>query len=295
MRGVPEMTLLCAADTARENILIVSYHSHSRFCDGKGEPEEFVRAALEKGFSVFGFSSHAPLPFETEWNMKTGDLPEYIRLTRELKERYAGRIELYTGLEADFFDGCTDWRTQPGIAYTLGAVHFLPHPQTGTAMPVDGNAKEFRETLETGFDGDIQAFGEAYYGKVREMLLSMPPNILAHLDVFRKNNSGERYFSEDDEWYREEIAKTLEVISLTDVIVEVNTGGMSRGYLKDPYPSWRILEEILASDIPIQLNSDVHQPDAVDFGYESVRAQLLKMGFTKQRVLYGGIWQDVSF
>jgi len=225
--------------------------------------------------------------------MKAEALPEYLRVTRELKERYAGRIELHTGLETDFFAGCTDWRTMPGITYTLGAVHFLPHPATGAAMPVDGNAKEFKETLEEGFDGDIQAFGEAYYGKIREMLLSMPPNILAHLDVFRKNNAGDRYFDEEDEWYREEIAKTLDVVSLTDVIVEVNTGGMSRGYLKDPYPSWWILSGIFEAGIPIQLNSDVHHPDAVDFGYEAVRSGLLKIGFTKQRVLYGGIWQDV--
>ncbi len=271
-----------------------SYHTHSRFCDGTGEPEDYVRAAIEKGFSAFGFSSHAPLPFATDWNMKASDMPEYLRLTKQLKEQYKGRIELYTGLETDFFPGCTDWRTMPGLSFTLGAVHFLPHPITGVAMPVDDDAKEFRNTLEDGFEGDIQAFGEAYYGALREMLVNMPPNILAHVDVFRKNNGGNRYFDEEDEWYREEVGKTLEIILLTDVIVEVNTGAMSRGYLKEPYPSQWVLEAILEAGIPIMLNSDAHSPEAVDHGYEEIRKYLLHLGFARQRVLYEGIWQDVA-
>ena len=75
--------------------------------------------------------------------------------------------------------------------------------------------------------------------------------------------------------------------------MEVNTGGMSRGTMKDPYPSWWVLESILEAGIPIVLNSDAHRPDAIDFGYDAVRRHLLRIGFRKQRVLYEGIWQDV--
>jgi len=273
--------------------LKVSFHSHSRFCDGIGDPEEYVLSAIQKGFSAFGFSSHAPLPFYTDWNMKITDLPEYIQLTHQLQVKYKDQIELYTGLESDFFDGCTDWRTTNGIQYTLGAVHFLPHPITNVPLPVDGNVKEFQETLEHGFYDDIQLFGEAYYGALREMMLTTPPNILAHIDVFRKTNGNGKYFKETEHWYQEEIEKTLEIALLSDVIIEVNTGGMSRGYTEIPYPSWWVLENILDAGIPIMLNSDVHHPDHVDFAYDSVLLQLKKIGFRTQRVLYNNIWQEV--
>lgn len=269
------------------------YHSHSRFCDGSGDPGDYARAAVERGFAAFGFSSHAPLPFDTEWNMKAEALPEYLAHTRMLREQHADSIELYTGLEADWFPGCHDWRTEPGIAYTLGAVHFLPHPAHGGPMSVDGSLKEFRSTLEEGFDGDIQAFGEAYFASVRDMLVTMPPNILAHLDVFRKNNAGERFFDEDAAWYREEMEKTLEVVLLSDVIVEVNTGGMARGYRKEPYPDWWVLEAVRDAGIPIMLNADAHRPEHIDFGYAEARGRLLGLGFQKQRILLGGVWQDV--
>ena len=270
------------------------YHSHSRFCDGAGEPEAYVLSAIAKGFRAFGFSSHAPVSFPTEWNMRAEALPEYLELTHALKKKYQDKIELYTGLEADWYPGCADWRTVPGVDYTLGAVHFLPHPAGDDPLPVDGALKEFKETLQTGFNGDIQAFGEAYFMAVREMLMTTPPNILAHLDVFRKNNGNERFFDEKDEWYQEEISKTLDVILLTDVIVEVNTGGMARGYTTDPYPSNWILHAIREAGIPIQINADAHAPENIDYAYEQVRHQLVVAGFTKQRVLFGGIWQDVA-
>ena len=225
--------------------------------------------------------------------MKAEDLPAYLALTQSLKERYQNELELYIGLEADWYPGCADWRTVPGVDYTLGAVHFLPHPAGGDPLPVDGDMKEFKRSLSEGFGGDIQAFGEAYFRAVRDMLVTTPPNILAHMDVFRKNNAGNRFFDETDFWYQEEIAKTLEVALLTDVIVEVNTGGMARGYLTEPYPSAWILQAIHEAGIPIQLNADAHLPENIDYAYAQSRDALRSLGFTRQRVLLGGIWQDV--
>ncbi len=273
--------------------LISNFHSHSRFCDGVGEPEEYVQAAIRAGMQVFGFSSHAPLCFETDWTMGLKDLPEYLRVTQSLREAYADRIELITGLETDWYPGCTDWRNTPGVFYTLGSVHFLPHPDVGIAMPVDSDQKTFRNALEDGFEGDIRAFGRAYFSAVRDMLAGMCPDILAHLDVFRKNNAGNRFFHEEAGWYRDEILKTLKAALLSGVIVEVNTGGMSRGYLDSPYPDWWALEAIREMNIPIMLNSDTHHPGTVDFGFTEVLPGLRRIGFTHQRILTKGAWQDV--
>ena len=42
---------------------LTNYHSHSLYCDGRASMEDFVRFALSEGFTSYGFSSHAPLPF----------------------------------------------------------------------------------------------------------------------------------------------------------------------------------------------------------------------------------------
>lgn len=271
-----------------------TFHTHSRFDDGQEELEDYIRLALEKNFQVFGFSAHAPVDFESDWHVQNECLDEYIDTTKYLKEKYVNEIEIYTGLETDYYEGCTDWRKKRGIDYTIGAVHFLVDENSGQKLPIDGTLKEFEDTLGNGFNNDIHALFRAYFGQIRDMLMKITPNIVAHLDVIRKNNSNNAFFDEDDIIYRDEVLKTLEIISLTNTIVEINTGGISRGYVKTPYPSVWILEACRDMDIPIMLNSDSHHPDNIDFYFEETLVVLKSMGINKQRILYKNEWCDVS-
>jgi HisJ family histidinol phosphate phosphatase len=66
--------------------------------------EDFVRFALSEGFTSYGFSSHAPLPFSTAWTMEWDIMDDYLSEFHRLKEKYAGRIELYIGLEIDYLN-----------------------------------------------------------------------------------------------------------------------------------------------------------------------------------------------
>ena len=56
----------------------VNYHTHCYFCDGKGHPEEYVLEAISRGFSVLGFSSHAPIKEINDWTLTESNLPDYI-------------------------------------------------------------------------------------------------------------------------------------------------------------------------------------------------------------------------
>lgn len=271
-----------------------TFHAHSRFDDGQEELETYIKSALEKNFQVFGFSAHAPVNFESNWHMQQESFYEYVASIKLLKEKYKNDIEIYTGLETDYYPGCTDWRRKNGIEYTIGAVHFLLNEQTGQYMPLDGSRKEFENTLEDGFDNDIHSLFKAYFAQIREMLMKMTPNIVAHLDVIRKNNSGNIFFTEDDRVYQDEILKTLDIISLTNTIVEINTGGISRGHTSTPYPSIWVLEVCRDMDIPIMVNSDSHHPDNIDFYYDEAYAILKSIGFSKQRILYKNEWCDVG-
>ena len=52
---------------------LTNYHSHTSFCDGKAPMESFIEEAIREGFTSYGVSSHAPLPFLTRWTI---DNPE---------------------------------------------------------------------------------------------------------------------------------------------------------------------------------------------------------------------------
>lgn len=91
---------------------LTNYHSHSLYCDGRAGMEDFVRFALSEGFTSYGFSSHAPLPFSTAWTMEWDIMDDYLSEFHRLKEKYAGRIELYIGLEIDYLNEASN----PSIA-----------------------------------------------------------------------------------------------------------------------------------------------------------------------------------
>ena len=40
--------------------------------------EDFIRFALSEGFTSYGFSSHAPLPFSTAWTMEWDAMDDYL-------------------------------------------------------------------------------------------------------------------------------------------------------------------------------------------------------------------------
>ena len=83
---------------------LTNYHSHSLYCDGRASMEDFVRFALSEGFTSYGFSSHAPLPFSTAWTMEWDRMNDYQAEFHRIKEKYAGKIELYLGLEIDYLN-----------------------------------------------------------------------------------------------------------------------------------------------------------------------------------------------
>lgn len=277
---------------------ISSFHVHGRFCDGCGEPEEYVLKALEAGFCAIGFSSHAPIPFENTWAMREEDLPEYTATIEALKSKYQGQIQIYRGMEIDYLPGLSgpksDWIKALNLDYTIGSVHFVERGPEGLNFSVDGSDEEIRYLLNKVYEGNIRAMVADYYRRIRKMVMLHQPDIAGHLDIIKKNNAGERYFSEGEEWYRREVLKTLETIAGAGVIVEVNTGGIARGYVNDLYPSSWILAECRRQNIPIMLNSDAHRPEALTAYYQEALKRLKELGFCEQKILFNQKWTTVE-
>lgn len=149
------------------------------------------------------------------------------------------------------------------------------------------------ETRDVIFQGKMRALIEKYYRLLAEMLWERPPSILGHLDVLKKNNTGSRFFNENESWYRKAVEEVLDAVAQQQVIVEVNTGGIARGYTDEMYPSDWILARMRERDIPVVLNSDAHRPDMIDAYYPQAAEKLKAVGYTRQKILLDNIWQDV--
>ena len=170
-----------------------NYHSHSTFCDGRSSMEEFVKFAIAKGVKKYGFSSHAPLPFNTHWNMKLDDFAEYQIEFYRLKENYSADIDLYIGLEIDyinnFFEARNELYVTRNFDYLIGSVHFLDRLPNGDFWCIDGNFNDFIAGLQTLFGGDIRLAAESFFEISMLMIQNGGFDIVGHVDKIALNGS----------------------------------------------------------------------------------------------------------
>jgi histidinol-phosphatase (PHP family) len=278
-------------------MLKTNYHSHCDFCDGKRPASEMALAAFERGFLSFGFSSHAPLPFGSGWHMKAPSLEAYAAEIRRLGRLYEGRMEIPLGLEIDFVEGIRDAGRGNfggiGLDYAIGSVHYLDPGKTcdpADMFTVDGPIEEFERGLARWYKGRIDALVRDYFAAVRAMIEKGGFDILGHLDLVRKNNWKSRFFDEGAAWYKAELSLTAECLSGRELIVEVNTGGMSRGYTSSPYPDLSALSELGRRGVKATICSDAHEPRSVDAFYLEARDALIAAGYRETSALVGGKW-----
>ena len=261
-------------------------HTHTDFCDGAGDVEAFCRTAWEKGLSAIGFSAHAPIAkktgLRTDWHMADDRLETYMESVRSARRRLEGRLPVYVGLEADFIPGLATPRNFQGLGmdYIIGSVHYVFPPDQGEPFTVYGPKEEFTGGLRR-FDGDGDALMEAYWDNVEAMIREGGFDILGHLDLIKKNNQQGDAFSMTSERWWNRIRRIVLLVAGSGVVVEVNTGGLSRGKTADPYPSGAILELLRLRETPVIITADAHSPEYLDGHYEEARRLLLDSGYTR--------------
>jgi len=271
-----------------------NFHNHCHYDDGKGTPEEHIKEAINQNVDILGFSCHAPLPFDALWTMNTDSLKEYLVVIRKLQKEYEKKIKILLGLEIDYIPN----KISPSIAeykhmnldYSIGSVHHLDCDSKGQYMPVDASDEYFELGLKTIYNGNIKKAVETYYRSIQEMVDLDGFDILGHFDLIKKNNKNNKYFYEDEKWYKDIVLELLEQVKNSGHIIEVNTGGMTRNYIDTTYPSPWILSECLKIGIPITLTSDSHSPKTVISGFENAAKSLLDIGYKEIFVLRERSW-----
>lgn len=258
-----------------------SYHTHNHYCDGECEIAEMIEAAIAAGLSEIGISSHAPLPFETGWNMPPARLASYVDEVRELRERYRDQITVLLSAEIDFIPNDAVERYQEealfskGFDYFVGSVHFLG--KRSSPRSFDDDEEGFAAILHEEYAGDMAAMTADYYRRLQGVLTMPGVRIVGHMDRIKRWNAGHTYFSGDEPWYHEAVEEFLTAVAASGHIVELNTAGWRRP-IGEPYPSRSILRRIGELGIPVTVNSDAHSPDEVVRDFDRAEALLSELG-----------------
>ena len=259
----------------------INLHTHSTFCDGKNTPEEMVLSALEKGFSVLGFSSHSMYPFSSYCHIPSNQHSDYVKAIRELAVKYQNRIKILCGFECDYFPPLSiPEKSHFGELkpdYLIGAVHYLVH--NNMQATVDDATNKVQEGLERLYKGDGRLCVHDYYQAQRDMLKQGNFEIWAHPDLVRKRNGLLHFFDETEEWYKDEVRETVKVAAKTGVIAEINTGAIARGAMDDVYPSSYFLSLLHDAGIPVCISSDCHNAPDLDCAFDRAIQIAKKAGY----------------
>jgi histidinol-phosphatase (PHP family) len=280
-------------------------HTHSDFCDGKGDIESFCQAAWEKGLAAIGFSSHAPIAkktgLKTDWHLRDGRLNEYIDAVHAARRRWEGKLPVYLGLEVDYIKGLSgpadrDFQ-ELGLDYIIGSVHYVFPPKGGEPFTVDSPREEFEADIKRHFGGDGAALAEAYWDAVEGMIAAGGFDILGHLDLVKKNNPSREWFSPESEAYKRRIRDIAVSVGKNGAVAELNTGGLNRGSTREPYPSPELLGLLHQQNVPVIITADAHAAGHLGGHYGLARELLARTGYTKTVFFEGkkggkAIWSE---
>lgn len=224
--------------------------------------------------------------------MKSTQFANYYNDIQNLKKVYQKKIEIYAGLEIDYFeDSSLEFSNQEcKMDFLIGSVHYLKQFSDGTHFCLDYSVSEFERGLKYIFENDIKKLVTHYYSSIVAMANKHQIDIIGHFDLIKKFNSDNKYFNQHDTWYRDLIYKTIDQLKKKNVVFEINTRGNYKGYSKEFYPSNWIIKYLIDNNVPLTINSDAHSPDEIICKFHKVINELKLMQLKYIYVFSKGKW-----
>ncbi|NLF28981.1 MAG: PHP domain-containing protein [Clostridiales bacterium] len=252
-------------------------HTHTSFSDGKCAPEEVVRRAIGLGFRSIGISDHSVQPFDAFFTIPAEREAEYQNTIRALADAHRDAIRVYLSVEFDAFGGVAD---RSEYDYLLMSAHYVERDGEYSLVDSPPNREKLFRFRDEAFSGDGVKLAVRFYEMLSEAVLRVRPDIMGHFDTIKRfNRFGALYDEASPKLHRARL-DALECVCESGALLEINTGGLARGYIDEPYPSralWRRFRELGGRAI---LGSDSHHPDTLNFGFDTMRDYMIEEGFS---------------
>ena len=250
---------------------LADFHVHTCYCDGKDSPGDIVKEEINLGMKRLGFSGHSYTAFDTEYCMSLEGTQSYMAEINGLKKEYSGQIEILCGIERDYY---SDVETE-GFDYVIGSVHYVD--VDGEFLPIDDSPEAFTNLIHRCND-DPYDMAERYYALVADVVNKTNADIIGHFDLITKFNEGGKFFDEENPRYVSACNDALDALLKTGKPFEINTGAISRGWRKTPYPSERILSYIASHNGSVILSSDSHDKATLMYKFAECEELARKFG-----------------
>lgn len=268
-----------------------SYHGgHSgEFCGhAQGQLANVVQAAVERGFTTYGLSEHAPRFFvEHLYPEERGLTPahlvdkfqRYVHRAMELRDEYQDRLELLVGFETEalpadlWADKMRELRHSAAFDYIVGSVHSVGD----TWIDLNAETSE-RAALACG---GWEALRCAYFDRLAELVETLEPEIVGHVDLIRRFDGHDFQFSGTAMQHAERV---LEAARAHGAALEVNAAPVRRGF-GPVYPGPQLLARAHQMGVAVTLGDDSHGPDGVGVGLDACMLAIARAGYREVHYL----------
>lgn len=223
---------------------VINMHTHTIRCQhARGEEREYVEKAIEAGFEVLGFSDHAPYIFEKDYvspiRMRLDELEGYVDTVLSLKQEYKKEIEIYCGLEMEYFPKYFDKTMAEIDAYPIDYMILGQHFYDGEEGWI-GTKRPWTDEKQL----------ELYVKRILDGLATERFFYVAHPDIM--------CYTGELEIYRKHMRKILQELKKRKMPIEVNVNGF-RDRLHYPNPEFIRLGVENGNDFVIGV--DAHAPE----------------------------------
>ena len=261
-------------------MLKANFHTHTVFCDGKNTAQEMVEKALELGFTHLGFSGH----MDPDIRM---DLEKYNTEISRLQDVYRDKIDILRGVELDVLyrpRSDEEARLLGEMEYLIGSVHFIDAGGSGSSggeiFAVDDTPERLIEGCRKYFDGDFYRMSRAYYDLEAQVYDRLRCTFIGHFDLITRFNDDLHYLDETDPRYYVPALEAMEYLVSKGVPFEINCGAVNRGRKAELYPNRFLLKKLKEFGGEILINSDAHQKELLNGGFETAVRTAVECGFT---------------
>ena len=267
--------------------LRADFHTHTTYCDGKSTPRQMVEAAYRIGLTDLGISGHADFSmYEPGFGMSDETLAAYKQELEALREEYAGKLNIYIGIELDTLGPVQQ------AEYAIGSTHSIL--KAGQLVTVDDTEEKLVSAVKRLWNGDWYAFARDYFELESTVYDKLHCDWVGHFDLLTKFNEGYKHFDETKDAYLEPALAAMKKLHGQGLPFEMNTGAISRGYRTAPYPNPILLRELHAMGGRIMINSDSHSADTIANAFDQAQRIAYECGFRKVTVLTSKGFQEIS-
>lgn len=224
--------------------MIANYHTHTPRCNHAfGTEAEFAETALEAGLQSLGFSDHTPQFFPGQYyskmRMHPWELRDYTDTVMQLKQAYAGKLQIHLGLEVEYypalFPELMDVLQDTPVEYLLLGQHWNNNEE---GMPYNGRPTEDERQLKQ------------YCAQTMDAMYTGVFTYLAHPDILN--------FVGSDRVYKRHMRRLCQAAKSCGMPLEVNLVGVQE---ERHYPNRRFWELAAEEGCPVILGRDAHRPE----------------------------------